>query len=130
MIIDFIKSMYWEFLSYFVTEKQDYEIVGECNKCGKCCENIYSAYMYTEKEFEFMKKIFPSYKRFYIKEKDEYGNFVFGCKYLSESKLCSVYEKRPLLCRKYPQKKLSFYAKMPDGCSYKVIKKSFKEYLK
>ena len=129
MIKDLVKSIYWELLSYFVPEKQTYEITGECNKCGKCCENIYSAYMYTEKEFEFMKKIFPSYHRFYIKGKDKFGNFVFGCKYLKDN-LCSVYEKRPGLCRKYPQKRLAVYAEMPDGCGYKVIKKSFKDYLK
>ena len=129
MIKDLVKSIYWEILSYFVPEKQTYEISGECNKCGKCCENIYSAYMYTEKEFEFMKKIFPSYRRFYIKEKDKYGNFIFGCKYLKDN-LCSVYEKRPRLCRKYPQKRLAVYAEMPDGCGYKIVKKSFKDYLK
>jgi len=129
MILDLIKSIYWECLSYFVPERQEYEIKGECTKCGKCCQNIYSAYLYSEKEFEFMKKIFPSYRRFYIKEKDKYGNYVFGCKYLGEDNLCSVYEKRPLLCRRYPQKKLSFYAEMPDGCGFTVVKKSFKEYL-
>ena len=52
MFTDFIKSLYWEFLSYFVPERQDYKIVGECKKCGKCCRNVYSAYMYSEKEFE------------------------------------------------------------------------------
>lgn len=76
-----------------------------------------------------MQIIFPTYRRFYIKKKDENGNLVFGCKYLTEDKLCSVYEKRPLMCKKYPQKKLSFYAEMPDGCGYYVEKKSFKEYL-
>ena len=128
MITDLIKSIYWEVLSYFVPERQTYEIIGECTKCGKCCENIYSAYMYTEKEFEFMKKIFPSYRRFYIKGKDEFGNFVFACKYL-KGNLCSVYDKRPRLCRSYPQKRLAVYAKMPDGCGYTVVKKEFKDYL-
>lgn len=130
MMKDFIKSLYWEFLSYFVPEKQDYKITGECNKCGKCCRRIYSAYMYSEKEFEFMKKFFPSYKMFYIKEKDENGNFVFACKNIGDDGLCKIYDKRPRLCRKYPKKKLSFYAEMPDGCGYKVIKKSFTDYLK
>lgn len=129
MITDFLKSCYWEFMSYFVPQKQEYDIKGECIKCGKCCENLYSAHPCTEKEFKFMQIIFPTYRRFYIKKKDENGNLVFGCKYLTEDKLCSVYKKRPLMCKKYPQKKLSFYAEMPDGCGYYVEKKSFKEYL-
>lgn len=128
MITDLIKSIYWEILSYFVPEKQDYEITGECTKCGKCCENIYAAYMYSEKDFELMKKIFPSYRRFYIKGKDEHGNLIFACQYLKNN-LCSVYDKRPRLCRSYPQKRLARYAKMPDGCGYTVVKKSFKDYL-
>jgi hypothetical protein len=41
-----------------------------------------------------------------------------------------VYEKRPRLCRKYPKKHIGFYAEMPDGCGYKVIKKSFDDYMK
>lgn len=129
MITDLIKSCYWEFLSYFVPEKQEYEIKGACNKCGKCCEMIYSAYDYTEKEFKFMQFIFPTYKRFYIKGKDEFGNTFFSCKYLGNDKLCTVYNKRPRLCRQYPKKKLAFYAKMPEGCGFYVEKKSFADYL-
>lgn len=129
MIKDFIKSCWWEFLSYFVTQKQTYEIKGECKKCGKCCDTIYSAYTYSEKEFKFMQFIFPSYKRFYMKGKDEFGNIVFGCKYLNKNGLCEVYEKRPLMCRNYPAKKLAKYGQMPDGCGYKIIKKDFKNYL-
>ncbi len=128
MITDLIKTLYWEFLSYFVPEKQDYEVKGSCNKCGKCCETLYAVDMKDEKEFKFMQFIFPSYKRFYIKGKDSFGNYVFGCKYLKDN-LCSVYDKRPLICKKYPQKKLSFYAKMPEGCGYYVEKKSFDDYL-
>lgn len=131
MITDFLKSCYWEFLSYFVAEKQSYEITGSCNKCGKCCETIYAAYMYNEKEFKLMQKFFPAYKRFYIKYKDADGNLVFGCKkYLREKKLCGDYKHRPSVCRKYPQKRLVQYAEMPDGCGYKVNKKNFKDYLK
>lgn len=129
MITDFLKSCYWEFLSYFVPERQSYEITGNCNKCGKCCETIYAAYMYSEDEFKLMQKIFPSYKRFYIKYKDTNGNLVFGCKYLTEENLCGDYENRPSVCKKYPQKRLAKYAEMPDGCGYKVNKKHFKDYL-
>ena len=129
MITDLIKSIYWEVLSYFVPERQTYEIIGECTKCGKCCENIYSAYMYTEKEFEFMKKIFPSYRRFYIKGKDEFGNFVFACKYL-KGNLCSVYDKRLKMCRNYPARKIGYPGKLHEGCGYKVEDKSFQSYLK
>lgn len=130
MIIDILKSIYYEIKSYFVPKQQEYEITGSCNKCGECCENIYATYKYTENEFRIMQFLFPSYKMFYIKEFDENGNTIFGCKNHSADGLCKIYDKRPKICRKYPQKKLSFYAEMPDGCSYKVNKKTFKDYLK
>ena len=71
MILDFLKSIYYEFLSYFVPQKQTYKVVGECKKCGKCCNYMYSYDTYTEKEFKIMQFLFPAYKRFYIKGKDE-----------------------------------------------------------
>lgn len=129
MLIDKIKTIYYELLSYFVPEKQEYIIEGECNMCGECCRNIYSLDTYSEKEFRFMQFIYPPYRRFFIKGKDEEGNFVFSCKYIQDDGKCSVYDKRPKLCRNYPKKKLNHYLKMPDKCSYRVVKKDFREYL-
>ena len=75
-ITDFIMVIINEFLSYFVPERVSYEITGECKKCGKCCNYMYSIDTYTEKEFKIMQTIFPKYKRFYIKGKDEDGNLI------------------------------------------------------
>ena len=57
-MFDLIKSIFYEFLSYFVPERLTYKITGECKKCGKCCNYMYSVDTYTEKEFEIMQKIF------------------------------------------------------------------------
>lgn len=119
-----------EFKSYFVPEKISYEIKGECKKCGTCCNHIYSIDTYTEQEFKFMQIIFPSYKRFYIKGKDENENLIFACKYVSEEGLCTVYAKRPAMCKRYPNKKILYPAKLPEGCGYQVVKKQFEDYLK
>lgn len=119
-----------EIKSYFVPEKIDYEIVGECKKCGKCCNYMYSFDTYTEQEFKFMQALFPSYKRFYIKGKDKDGNLIFACKYISEEGLCTVYNKRLKMCKKYPFKKILYPADLHEGCGYKVVKKNFEDYLK
>ncbi len=128
-MLDFLKTITNEIKSYFIPEKITYEIVGECKKCGKCCNYMYSFDTYSEKEFKIMQFLFPAYKRFYIKGKDEEGNLIFACKYVTDEGLCSVYEKRLNMCKKYPVKKIKNYAKMPDGCGYKVVKKTFKDYL-
>jgi len=127
---DFILSIINEIRSYFVPERLTYKITGECKKCGKCCNYMYSFDEYTEKEFKFMQLLFPSYRRFYIKGKDEDGKLIFACKYVSKEGLCTVYEKRLPRCRKYPAKEIKFYAKLHEGCGYTIHKKDFKDYLK
>ena len=106
MITDFLANIKNEFLSYFVPERVEYEVVGSCKKCGKCCRYMYSFDTYSEKEFKIMQFLFPAYKRFYIKGKDEDGNLIFACKYVTDEGLCSVYEKRLPMCKKYPARKI------------------------
>lgn len=127
--MDFLKSIYYEFLSYFVPRRTDYKIEGHCLKCGKCCKEIRSYGLKTEKELKFMQLIFPWYKRFYILRKEDNGEFVLSCKFLGEDGKCTKYKIRPLVCRNYPRKRINRNLEMPDGCGYKVIKKKFKDYL-
>ena len=128
-IIDFLKIIKNEFLSNFVPERISYEITGECKKCGKCCYHMYSVETYTEKEFKIMQFLFPTYRRFYIKGKDEDGNFIFACKLVTPNGLCSEYKHRPRMCRKYPAKRIFYPGKLHEGCGYKVNIKTFKDYL-
>lgn len=128
-MFNLLKNIKNEFLSYFVTENIEYEIKGECLKCGKCCRYMYSFDTYSEKEFKIMQFLFPSYKRFYIKDKDEQGNLIFACKYVTEEGLCSVYEKRLPMCKRYPAKKIYYPGDLHEGCGYKIIKKTFEDYM-
>lgn len=129
-MLKLIKSIIYEYLSYFVPEKISYKITGHCKKCGKCCNYMYSMDTYTEEEFKFMQKLFPAYKRFYIKGKDEEGNFIFACKLVTPEGLCSDYKHRLRMCRNYPAKRIFYPAKLHEGCGYKVNIKSFEDYLK
>ena len=129
-MLGFFENIKNEFLSYFVPEKVEYKIEGECRKCGKCCNYMYSFDTYSEKEFKFMQLIFPSYRRFYIKEKDENGNLIFACKYVTPEGLCSDYKNRLPMCKKYPAKKIYYPGKLHEGCGYKIIKKTFEDYMK
>ena len=124
------QNIYNEILSYFVPENINYEITGECKKCGKCCRYMYSFDTYTEKEFKIMQFLYPPYKRFYIRGKDDDGNLIFACKLVTPEGLCSDYKHRPRMCRKYPAKKISYPGKLHDGCGYTVNIKKFEDYLK
>ena len=129
MSLDFIKSIYFEFLSYFVVEKQNYEIVGSCNKCGQCCREIRAYGMKSEKDLKIMQFLFPWYKRFFILRTDENGEIVLSCKHIKDNGECGIYNLRPFVCRNYPKKRINFNSEMIDGCGYKIIKKDFKDYL-
>ena len=128
-MLNIIKSCIYEICSYFVPSSNPYRRVGSCNMCGKCCREIYSLDMYTEKEFKFMQWIYPAYRRFYIKDKTPDGLFVFACKYVQADGKCSVYKKRPLMCKKYPVPRVNCSLTLPDGCGYKFVKKEFSEFL-
>ncbi len=129
MVIDFIKSIYFEFLSYFVPRKQKYKIKGSCKRCGKCCREIRAYGMKNEKDLKIMQLIFPWYRMFYILRTDDDNNIVLSCKNLNRNGKCKIYKFRPLLCRNYPKKYIDFNGEMIDGCGYEVEKKDFKDYL-
>ena len=128
-MFNFLENIKNEILSYFVCEKPRYEVVGKCKQCGECCRYMYSFDTYTEREFKIMQFLFPSYRRFYIKGKDKDGNFIFACKYVTDDGKCSVYNNRLKMCKLYPQRFISFPAKLHEGCGYEVLKKKFEDYL-
>ena len=125
--LDVIKSIYYEILSYFVPRRQKYIIGGYCCKCGNCCHEIRALGMKNEFDLKIMQFIFPWYRFFYISKYDEKGNVILSCSKQKENGECSIYNIRPLLCRNYPRKNIYFYADMPEGCSYYIERKSFKD---
>lgn len=126
---DFLFCIINEIRSYFVPEQVIYEVTGKCKKCGKCCNYMYSVDTYTEKEFKIMQFLFPTYRRFYIKGKDEEGNFIFACKMVTPEGLCSDYKHRPRMCRNYPAKRVAYKAQLHERCGYKVNIKTFEDYV-
>lgn len=131
MLISLIKSLFYEFCSYFVTTEVKYSLEGSCRKCGDCCRKMYAFDTYNEKEFILMTKIFPKYKRFKITGKDENGLLLFACTLLDENGLCSNYKNRLRMCKNYPHKNIKYGGNLPPNCGFKInTGKEFKDYLK
>ena len=126
----FFKTLWYEFLSLFVIRKVRYKVTGHCIKCGKCCQDIRMKDATDERDFKLTQFFFPMYRRFVIKGKDENGDLILGCTLQNSDGTCSVYEKRPKLCRNFPKKYLYFNGVLQDGCGFKVEpEKKFKDYL-
>ena len=103
-MLSLLKTAYYEFLSLFVVKKVRYKVSGHCNKCGKCCQDIRLKGADDEKDFKLTQFFIPTYRRFVIKGKDENGDLILGCTLQNSDGTCSVYDKRPALCRNFPKK--------------------------
>ena len=114
-----------------------------CNMCGRCCRVVTTSKSYEELKAlqaendegacEFLKIFvpYPSIEAARAVDKElvdnvinlliEDGNYdetkmtFYGCKYLREDNLCSIYEERPVLCRHCPSTPWSI---VPPGCGF------------
>lgn len=114
-----------------------------CHMCGRCCRVVTTSKSYEELKAlqaqsdigacEFL-KIFEPYPSIEAARKvdkelvdnvinllKEDGNYdeskmtFYGCKYLQDDNLCSIYEERPVLCRHCPSTPWSI---VPPGCGF------------
>lgn len=123
--------IFYEIWSYFIPEKTEYKIIGNCKKCGECCRRMYSFDTYDERDFDLMKKIFPKYRRFEIVDKEEDGTLVFRCNLVGKDGLCTVYNNRLKMCKIYPFYKVKWGVSLPEHCGFKIVSnKKFEDYLK
>ncbi|EKE04698.1 MAG: hypothetical protein ACD_20C00022G0023 [uncultured bacterium] len=131
-LFEYLKVIYYEIRARFVIQKVKYKIEGECIRCGDCCRYMYSIDTYNEKEFEFMTKLFPKYKRFKVIGRDEFNNLIFACKLIGEDGLCTDYKNRLKMCKEYPHyHRLCPSGELHERCGFKIIpEKTFEYYLK
>lgn len=113
---------------FFYTKifRKNYYRKGNCLGCGKCCKKIYvqthKHVIQEEKEFEKLKLLHRFYTYLTVVDKDETG-LVFSCSNLDEvTNLCKIHDKRPGICRRYPQEELfKMGGELSEGCGYKMM---------
>lgn len=104
-----------------------YEIKGECQKRGVCCRHI--AVGFAKRTWQY-----PSIRRLAIWWYEFVYNFVligedsknmvliFRCNYLKNNQ-CSIYRRRPYICRHYPRTDFFHKPAFLPGCGYYAVKK-------
>ena len=102
-------------------------LTGYCKKRGVCCQNIAVGVSKTINESSILLRIINQWYTFVYNFtlKGWYKNdqiMIYSCNYLKNGK-CSIYWRRPLICREYPYKKRIGQTTLP-GCGYAVLKKS------
>lgn len=113
---------------FFLTKilRKKYYRKGNCLGCGKCCQKIYvqtsKHVIKDEKEFEKLKLLHRFYSYLTVVDKDETG-LVFSCSNLDEkTKLCKIHNKRPGICRRYPQEELfKMGGTIAEECGYRLV---------
>ena len=115
-----------------------------CKMCGKCCRVVTNTrYTYDEicsmarngneyaQDFVKLFEPYPSIEAARQVDKDTVDNILrrfeacgeidiekvtfYGCKYLLENNMCSIYEERPVLCKLCPS---SGWVVTPPGCGF------------
>ncbi|HEY9745424.1 MAG TPA: YkgJ family cysteine cluster protein [Oculatellaceae cyanobacterium] len=112
-----------EFKQSGPVQGQYYERTGSCNRCGKCCTNIYLIHgqkvIDTPELFEELQLSNPEYQYFKPVSQDEEG-LLFQCTHLQPDNTCGIYENRPEFCRKYPSEQtLLMGGKLAESCGYR-----------
>lgn len=105
--------------------KKKYYRTGSCLGCGKCCKQIYVKHarhvIQDEKEFSRLQLLHKFYTYLTVVDKDETG-LVFACSNLDpDTNLCKIHDKRPGICRRYPQEELfTMGGVISEDCGYKM----------
>lgn len=105
--------------------KKRWKVVGSCRQDGRCCREIGVVVEPWIVKYKFVlnivlwwyTSIYPFYYKYYLEEEEV---FIFGCTKLSEDGKCSIYKKRPPICRKYPRVQYFEKPVVFDECGYKV----------
>lgn len=98
-------------------------IVGQCKQRGICCQNIAVGVSNRINNTPLLLKIINWWYTFVYNFtlKGWYKTdamLIYSCNYLKNGK-CSIYWRRPLICREYPRSKRIGQTTMP-GCGYSL----------
>ncbi len=108
--------------------KHHYKIEGKCKKRGLCCKNIAIKFSSSLWKFYNLRRFYRFWYEFvynftYIKTENEAQCLLFKCNYLKNN-TCSIYWKRPLICRRYPKVSRFGQPQFLNGCGFSVKQKS------
>ncbi|MFC1809373.1 YkgJ family cysteine cluster protein [Candidatus Omnitrophota bacterium] len=99
---------------------------GMCTTCGRCCRHVYlrNQGKLVSSFDEYLQMLLENkkYKRFQVKGRDESGYLYFACNLISTDNKCTDYNKRPLLCRAYPDLGMIMYDAVPkEDCGFYFV---------
>lgn len=128
-MLDFVKSIFMNFILLCAT-KNGLQSYWTLQKVWKMLQLYVQCWYLHRKRIQNNANHFPYLQKILHKRSRWRRKPCFACKLVTPEGLCSDYKHRPRMCRKYPVKRVTYPAKLHDGCGYKVNIKTFDDYLK
>jgi len=102
--------------------KPRYEIIGNCNLCGTCCKGLAIYLSEGFWKYPLLKNLAIKWFAFLyhfqvINQYEKERVLLFRCLFLQENK-CSVYKRRPFICRQYPLPRYFEKPKFIPNCGF------------
>jgi Fe-S-cluster containining protein len=99
---------------------------GKCKQCGKCCRHVYlrdrGKVVASFNDCLNLVRSDARMSQFTARGKNEMGDLYFACSHIDRQNRCSIYEKRPSLCRVYPQTGMLIYGALPkEDCGFYFV---------
>ena len=101
--------------------KPEFELLGDCHRCGECCEQIVSDPPSFIKNTRLLRLYLLFHRvthRFTATHRGPNGEVIFRCGHLLTDGRCGIYHFRPLLCRNYPRVPQMGRPRLLPNCSY------------
>ncbi len=124
------------YFSLYSKRTPSFRIEGSCQKTGKCCQNLIlidrGKPVRTLKTFSTLVKREPYHKMFVPREElDSAGRLRFTCTNLTDDHRCSIYDKRPSMCKTYPEPTMiKMGGKLLSGCGFRLVyEKNFEKFV-
>ena len=104
---------------------REYKLIGKCKKRGLCCHRV--GIQMSDDFVKYPKKIVIWWYSFVynfqlIDERPEDRVLIFKCHYIKDNQ-CSIYHRRPFICRSYPTPRYFGKPNLIPGCGYSFQKK-------
>lgn len=104
----------------------------ECQRCGSCCTSNFKQIEFSEADFNRIRRKLPQGGRSKFKKVGKsYITSANPCLFYSKKRGCTIYEDRPIRCRRYPTgfvipdapNNLAVHTGCPSACD--AIKKAW-----
>jgi len=101
-----------------------WKLAGGCNRCGECCELLavsLTPFMARHPAAVRFVQRFHEVNYGFIHEGYEPGKgLLFHCPHLGPGHLCSIYGRRPRLCREYPSAYAAYPPDLSPRCGFRL----------